>query len=124
MEVLIMAALVLVNGGYIAYLHRHLRRLEERHQALAAADRRLVVTAREVGGELRALAADLVKHENAACKQYEKLSSYMSVIIKDHLLVDLAPSRRNGHGRAKGQAPASGRTPHERPGIPPYDELN
>ncbi|MGB9578187.1 MAG: hypothetical protein ACPL3S_02830, partial [Halothiobacillaceae bacterium] len=95
MEVL-MAALVLLNGGYIAYLHRHLRRLEERHQALAAADRRLVVTAREVGGELRQISADLVKHEEAACKQYEKLSSYMSRIIKEHLLVDLAPSRRNG----------------------------
>lgn len=122
---LLVIALVL-NCAYIGYLHYRLRRLDETNKAQAAADRRLVVTALEVCGELRSLAADLVKHEQAACKQYEKLSSFMSLIIKRHFMVDPADAPRPGNGRRTngqnaGTKPGNGRVYQEQPG---YDWLN
>lgn len=127
---LLVLALVLVNGCYIGYMHLRLRRLDEINKTQAAADRRLVVTALEVCGELRSLAADLAKHEQAACKQYEKLSSFMSLIIKRHFMVDPADAPRPGHGRrtngqATGPRPGNGQVVlHERPGMQPFDGLN
>ena len=122
-EILVMA-LVLVNGCYIGYMHHRLRRLNEINKAQAAADRRLVVTAMEVCGELRSLIADLVKHEEAARKQYEKVSSYMSLIIKRHFMIDPTdpPRPSNGrrtNGQAVGARPGNGRIINEQPG--PYD---
>ena len=111
-----MTMLVVWNGGYIFYLHRRLQRLAEANRAQAAADRRLIVTALEVGGELRSLTADLIKQAEVASRQNEQLNRFMLRIIKDHLFVDL--SEGNGNGRPKRQAapkPSNGNGRYEQP---------
>lgn len=100
MELLITVAVALLNGGYIYYLHRRIRRLDETNRVQAAADRRLVVSALEVGGELRAVAADLKKQEAAASAQREKLIRFLLGIVKDNY-PEYAASNRNGNGRGK-----------------------
>lgn len=103
MRELIMVAALLLNIGYIYYLHRRLQRLAEVNRAQAAADRRLIVTALEVGGELRSLTADMIKQAEIASRQNEQLNRFMLRIIKDHLFVDLNEGNGNGR-RPKGQA--------------------
>jgi hypothetical protein len=120
-ELIIMSLLVVLNGGYIYYLHRRLQRLAEANRAQAAADRRLVVTALEAGGELRSLTADMIKQAEIASRQNEQLNRFMLRIIKDHLFVDLSEGNGNGR-RPKGQAarrPANGNSHYERPGGQP-----
>lgn len=116
-EILVMA-LVLANGGYIYYLHRRLRRLDEANRRQAAADRRLVVSALEVSSELRAVTADLKKHEAAAVDQFAKL---FRLALK---IVDREYGNRPGNGRANGQPsgarPGNGKVRHEQPGVSPY----
>jgi len=117
MELILMATLVVLNGGYIYYLHRRLQRLAEANRAQAAADRRLIVTALEAGGELRALTDDLKKQGEMASKQYERLILFLTKIAKNQLSVDLSEGNGNGHrpkGQAAGARPGSGGW-HERP---------
>jgi len=103
MRELIMVAALLLNIGYIYYLHRRLHRLAEVNRAQAAADRRLIVTALEVGGELRGLTDDLKKQGEMASKQYEKLILFLTKIAKHQMSVDLSEGNVNG-SRPKGQA--------------------
>ena len=103
MSELIVAVLVALNAGYVFYLHRRLQRLAEVNRAQAAADRRLIVTALEVGGELRGLTDDLKKQGEMASKQYEKLILFLTKIAKHQMSVDLSEGNVNGR-RPKGQA--------------------
>ena len=103
MSELIVAVLVALNAGYVFYLHRRLQRLAEVNRAQAAADRRLIVTALEVGGELRGLTDDLKKQGEMASKQYEKLILFLTKIAKNQMSVDLSEGNGNGR-RPKGQA--------------------
>jgi DNA replication protein DnaC len=117
MELILMATLVVLNGGYIYYLHRRLQRLAEANRAQATADRRLVVTALEVSGELRAVTADFTKQAEIVRKQYENLNCYLTKLLKSHYSIILDGDNGNGR-RSKGQTvgarPGSGGW-HERP---------
>jgi DNA replication protein DnaC len=118
MELILMATLVVLNGGYIYYLHRRLHRLAEANRAQAAADRRLVVTALEVSGELRAVTADFTKQAEIVRKQYENLNCYLTKLLKSHYSIILDGDNGNGRrpkGQAAGARPGNGTGRREQP---------